>query len=153
MPAPQTAQGFATLGDVGELLAMLLAGTDMAGNPLARVVRMNAGSVAPGQTLKTFTGTVSIASGATQPLETVTTGKTLYITDIVIGANTATQFLVRIQAAGVDIFDDYCKGDTGPIQAIGMESQPNAASGTVVQILFAAAAVTTASFFVAGWES
>jgi len=127
------------------------------GAPVAGGVTMkvNAGSVAPGQTLKTYTGTIALSTSAavTQALETVTAGKTFYVTDIVISANTAQQFLVQLQAAGVDIFDDYCKGDTAPIQATGIESQPNAAAGTAVQLRFAqVAAATIASYFVAGFE-
>lgn len=114
--------------------------------------RMNAGSTAPGQSLKSFTGTISIASGATVALETVATGKTLFITDIYISGNTATQFSANVQANAANIVCCFVKGDTGPVQLTGIESQPSAGSGTAVQIVFGTAAATTACWLISGFE-
>jgi hypothetical protein len=128
-------------------------------DPGYQVVKQTAGGPAPGQSAKTFTGEIVIPAGAgttTQALETVTALKTLYLTDISITADTAQIFRVRIQAGGVDIFRGLCKGDTGPIQFPGIETQPQAAAGSVVNILFVAVAgflITNAEFFIAGFES
>lgn len=116
------------------------------------VIRTNAGGPAPGQANKVYSGTISIATGATVALETVAAGKTFYVTDIYIGANTATQFLVQIQAAAVGVFFAYCKGDTGPVQMPGIETQPTGSAGQAITLVFAAAAATTASWFIAGVE-
>ena len=118
----------------------------------AGVMRVNAGGPGPGQSNKTFTGNVSIATGATVALETVATGKTLYITDISLTSNTATPFLVQIQAGGVTIWQGYVKGDTGPIELPGLETQPTASAGQAVTLVAAAAAATTLAFFVGGVE-
>lgn len=115
-------------------------------------LRTNAGGPAPGQSNKTYVGNPSVATGATVVLETVATGKTLYITDIYVGSNTATPFLVQIQAAGTMIFYGYCKGDTGPISMPGIETQPSAASATSVQVIFGTAAATSAAFLISGVE-
>ena len=124
----------------------------IAGPGTTGVVKATAGAAANGQTLKVYTGTVSVATGATVTLETVTAGKTFYITDIYIGANTATQFQVTVNAASTAIFNAFCKGDTGPIQMPGLETQPSAAAGTVVQLVLGAAAATTAAYYLAGYE-
>ena len=116
-------------------------------------MRVNAGGPAPGQSNKTFTGTsITLTSGATIALETVAAGKTLYITDIYVGANTATQFSVLIQQAGVTIFSGMCKGDTGPLQLPGLETQPSAPAGSAVTLVLGTAAATVASFFIGGVE-
>jgi len=115
-------------------------------------LRVNAGAAGIGQTLKSYVGTVSIATGATVPLETVSTGKSFIITDIYISGNTATQFSVTINAAGTPIFQGFAKGDTGPIGLTGIETGPSAPSGTAVSLVLGAAATTTAAFMVSGYE-
>ena len=116
-------------------------------------IRSNAGGPAAGQSNKTFTGTsVTLTSGATIALETVAAGKTLYITDIYVGSNSATQFSVLIQQAGVTIFSGMCKGDTGPLQMPGIETQPSAPAGAAVTLVLGTAAATVASFFISGIE-
>lgn len=127
-------------------------------DPGYQVVKQTAGGPAPGQSAKTFTGELNLPAGAgtpTQALETVTTGKTLYVTDLSFTADTAQIFRVRLQANGVDIFRGMCKGDTGPIEFPGIETQPQAASGAVVQCVFVTLAgflVTNVEYFVGGFE-
>ena len=119
---------------------------------LVATLRVNAGGAGVGQTLKTYTGTVNVATGATVPLETVTAGKTFYITDIYVGSNSATVFSVTVNANATPIFNAFCKGDTGPISLAGIETQPSATSGAVVAVVFGAAAATTAAYMFSGYE-
>ncbi len=104
----------------------------------AATFRVNAGSAAIGQTLKIFTYKVALSASATttQTLETVTAGKTFYITDIFLSHDSAAVIDVRIQAAGVDIFRAPPKGDTAPVQMAGIESQPSATAGQLVTVLY-----------------
>lgn len=125
--------------------------TDQSGT-LTPTVRMSAGAAGYGQSLKQFTGLLPIVGGATATLETVTVGKTFYITDIAVYSNTAAVFAVTINAGPTAILNAFCKGDTGPIQIAGMETQPSASSGTVVQLVFGSAAGTTVAFNVFGYE-
>ena len=122
------------------------------GDAAFSTLRVNAGAVAPGQSLKVYAGTVSVATGATVALETVAAGKTFYVTDISIGGNTATQFLAQIQAAGITIANAYVKGDTAPWVEDGIESQPSASSGQAVTLVLGAAAATISSFNIRGFE-
>ena len=83
---------------------------------------------------------------------TVTAGKTFYITDIYVGSNTGTVFQVTINSGATPIFNGFCKGDTGPIGLMGIETQPSAASGSVVQLVLGTAAATTAAYMINGYE-
>lgn len=119
-------------------------------NPVGRI---NAGYVAIGQSAKVFTGTQALAGGPiTIPLITVAAGKIFFITDIYVGSNTATVFPVTINAAGVAIFNGFSKGDTGPIVLPGIETQPQASAGQVVNLVLGAAAATTAAYMITGIE-
>jgi len=119
---------------------------------LTPTMRVNAGGAAAGQSLKTYVGTQSVAAAITLTLETVTAGKTFYITDIYVGSNTATVFQVTVSAGPTAIFQGFCKGDTGPISLMGIETQPSASTGTVVTVAFTLAASTTAAFMISGYE-
>lgn len=119
---------------------------------LTPTLRVNAGAGGPGQSLKSYVGTQSVATGATITLETVTTGKSFFITDIYVGSNSATVFQVTINAGATPIFQGFCKGDTGPISLMGIETQPSAGSGVVVQLVFGVAVATTAAFMISGYE-
>src|SRR5258708_6845412 len=55
----------------------------------ASTQRVTSGAMAPGQTAKQVAGTVSINAGATVPINTVTAGKTFYITDIHLATDSA----------------------------------------------------------------
>jgi hypothetical protein len=120
------------------------------------VAKSTAGAAAPDQTLKTFSssGGVSIATGATVNLYTVSAGKTFYITDIVLTGNatTPTQYLVQIKAGATVIWEGYVKTDTEPIEVPGLETQPQGAGGSQISIVFATASGTTATYYVAGYE-
>ncbi len=127
---------------------------DTAGN-LNPTLKTNAGAVATGQSLKTFTGKVALSASVptTVTLETVTPGKTLYVTDIYLAADNNTAIDTRLQANGVDIFRAPPKGDTAPVQMAGIESQPNAAAGQLVTILYPATAGPPNAYFnVSGFE-
>jgi len=125
--------------------------TDSSG-AVSPTLRVNAGGAAAGQSLKTYVGTQSVTAAITLTLETVTVGKTFYITDIYVGSNTATVFQVTVSAGPTAIFQGFCKGDTGPISLMGIETQPSASTGTVVTVAFGLAAATTAAFMINGYE-
>jgi hypothetical protein len=117
------------------------------------VVKENAGYVAFGQTAKVYTGTQALAAGPiTIALETVTAGKIFFITDIYVGANTGVVFSVQITAAGVPIYNGFSKGDTGAISLMGIETQPQASSGQLVNLILGLAAGTTAAYMINGIE-
>lgn len=103
-------------------------------------LRVSAGFVAPGQTAKQYVGKQATATGATTTvtLETVTTGKTFYVTDLYIGSDSAsgaaTTLDIRLQAAGADVFRAPVHNLT-PIACQGIETQPFATSGQVVTLL------------------
>ncbi len=118
----------------------------------APTVRVNAGGPTLGQSLKTYVGTQSLAAATPITLETVTAGKTFYVTDIYVGANSATPFAVTINAGATAIFQGFCKGDTGPVALMGIETQPAAGTGAVVQLVLGTAAATTAAYMIAGYE-
>lgn len=124
-------------------------------NAPTAVQRSNAGAKAPGQTLKTFTGqSLLTASTGTIALYTVTTGKSFYITDVMLTSDVASSLNldVRIQADGVDMLRTSVHS-LAPIDFSGIESQPVAASGAVVNILTASAATTSHLWYsVYGWE-
>ncbi len=119
-------------------------------------LRTNAGFTAPGQTLKNYTGKQALSASLTTTitLETVTTGKIYIITDIYMTTDTATLVPdVQIQAAGIPIFRGVIKGDTAPISLPGMESQPNASSAQLVQIVVpAVVGPPNFYFFIGGFE-
>lgn len=120
---------------------------------------VTAGGPSAAQAVFQFTGFVSLnAANAVVPLHTVAAGKTFYVTDIYVSANSATQFQVEIQADSAgnsvysDIFAGYAKGDTGPIELPGIETQPQAGGLAHVRLVLAQASATTAAYFVAGFE-
>lgn len=119
------------------------------------VVKENAGYVAFGQTAKVYTGTTALSTTLTTTiaLETVTAGKIFFITDIYIGSNTAQVFSVQLTAAGVPIFNGFCKGDTGAILLPGLETQPQASSGQLVNlVLGTVGSATTLAYTINGIE-
>lgn len=99
--------------------------------------KVNAGFMAPGQTAKQYIARniATLTTGAvTVALETVTAGKTFYITDIFVTSDAAqtNNVEVRIQAGGVDIWATSVHS-LAPIDAPGIETQPFGTSGQVVQ--------------------
>ena len=121
-------------------------------NPVERV---NAGYVGVGQTSKVYTGTQALSTTLTTTitLETVTAGKIFFITDISVTSNSAAVFLVQITAGGVPIFSAYAKGDTGPISLPGIETQPQATAGQIVNLVISSvASATTAAYVISGVE-
>jgi hypothetical protein len=146
--SPQDGSGNTALGPVR---AQITASIPVTGS----VQKGTAGAAAPDQTLKQFhaaDGGLSIASGATAALYTVTAGKTFYVTDIQITANTATQFEAKLQAAGTTQWNSNVKGDTAPIDLPGIETQPQFAGGQAVTLVFPATSATNAWYYIAGYE-
>lgn len=93
--------------------------------------RITAGGPAPGQVLKNYTGTVTLsASAQSVALETVTTGRSYLITDIMLTQDDTLANLVTIQAAGVAIVTAHV--NTAGFPAPGIESQPTATTGQAV---------------------
>jgi len=118
-------------------------------------VRVSAGAAGVGQSLKQYSGTQALSTTAATPitLETVTAGKTFYITDIAVYSNTGVVFPVTLNAGATAVYNAFCKGDTGPIQIAGMETQPSATGGTVVQLVLGLAATATiAAYNIYGYE-
>lgn len=151
LPGQSVAFGRVSPGVIGSPAGQASSTTPAQGS----VQRVNAGAAAAGQTLKAFTGKVSLSTTVTTatPLENVTAGKTFYVTDLYLSIDTNTPSDVRLQAAGSDIFRCVVKGDTAPIQMPGIETQPNASSGQAVQILWPVMpAASNGYFYVAGFE-
>ena len=98
------------------------------------VQRVSAGFMAPGQVAKQLAGNlVTTSNGATVTIDTVTTGKTFYITDVVVTSNVSTPLDFQIQSAGVVIFESHVSS-TAPINAEGIETQPFATSGQLCRV-------------------
>lgn len=115
------------------------------------VQRVTSGAGAPGQALKVFSGTQLLTSGPTIVLETVTTGKTLRITDIIFTTDASAPVVIQIQAAGVTIFP-CAISTTSNVQAVGLDTQPTATTGQQVQILCGTVSAKTLYYYVAGFE-
>lgn len=121
-------------------------------NPVERV---NSGYVGLGQTAKLYTGTQALSTtvSTTIALETVPVGKIYFVTDISVTSNTAQVFLLQITAGGVPIFTAYVKGDTGPLELPGLETQPQASAGQAVNLVISSVtAATTVAFTISGIE-
>lgn len=119
---------------------------------IVRVVRVTGGPPADGQTAKAFVGSVSVASGATVTLETVTAGKTLYITDIIATSSTGTAFDIQIKAGSAVIFQAHVF-NTAPVDACGLDTQPQAAGGAQVTLVAGVAGGTTLDYNIFGYEA
>ena len=117
-------------------------------------IRFAAGSAAPGQTLKTYTGKVALSGASTTStaLYTVTAGKTFYITDMYLSADGAQVMDVQVQAAGVTVFRAAVKGDTAPLAFAGIETQPSGAGGSAMTILWPISTNANAFWFLSGFE-
>ena len=74
-----------------------------------------------------------------------------FITDINVTSNSGTQFEVQILSGGTIIYRGFCKGDTGPIQLLGIETQPTGAPGQAITLTMTVAS-TTVDWFIAGFE-
>jgi hypothetical protein len=140
--------------ELGRSIAQIFVPITAALPVLGSIGKSTAGAGAPDQTLKNFNSTngISIATGATVTLYTVTAAKTFFLTDISIYSNSATAFLVQVKQGATVIWEGYCKGDTGPIQVTGIETQPSAPAGSALTLVFATAAATTAAYVLAGFE-
>jgi hypothetical protein len=160
MPAATYAQALALAasGNDSALLAALLSGYMADGvTPHAMVQRVSAGFMGPGQTAKQYVGKQATSTTVltTVTLETVTAGKTFYITDILVYtdvAQGATTIDVRLQAAGADIFRSGVH-NLAPIDMTGIETQPFATAGQQVTLLLPiTAAIQQVWFNIYGFE-
>jgi hypothetical protein len=127
-------------GFEGTLLASLLSGYQADGvTPTGQVDRTNAGFMAPGQTAKQYVGltTTSASTTVTVALETVTAGKTFYITDILVTTDSAVGtggiVDVSILAAAAAIFRTGVHSLV-PADFAGIETQPFATAGQAVAL-------------------
>jgi hypothetical protein len=134
--------------------APLVTLADDSGNSIP-TLRASAGAAAYGQTLYQPTGnpTLSTTAATTVALFTVPAGQTFYLTDLYVGSSSASPFLVTVAANGTPIFYGYCKGDTGPIDLAGLETQPQAPGGSQVSIVLGqVAAATTGAYYLGGFS-
>ena len=100
------------------------------------VQRVSAGFMAPGQSAKSYVGKQSTSTTAvtTITLETVTSGKTYYLTDVSIFTDQTTPIDGSIQSAGIPIYY-FGVSTTAPVQMAGMETQPYGTSGQLVALV------------------
>lgn len=119
----------------------------------ASSIKVSAGFMAPGQSAKNTAGNLSVnAVSATVPINTVTAGKTFYITDMSLTSDSTTAIDVQIQAGGVVIFETHVI-NTAPCVAMGMETQPFATSGQAVRIFVSNSSTgKSLNYYVAGFE-
>lgn len=122
---------------------------DAAASPL----RVTAGGPALGQTIKAFSssGGVSINAGATAISYAVTTGKTLYITDIDISTDSTAAILVQLKAGAAVIGEKFIS-TTAAWEMVGIESQPTIGSAVVLTLVFPTAAGKNGAYIVTGFE-
>lgn len=113
--------------------------------------RTTAGALATGQSAKQAAGTVSINAGATVTINTVTAGKTYYITDIHLATDSTTSVDAKIQAGGVTVFESYVI-NTAPCDMSGIETQPFGTSGQVITLLLPTVAGKNINYFISGFE-
>ena len=117
------------------------------------VFKFSAGGPGVGQAIKQVNsaGGVSINTGYTGTIYTVTAGKTLYITDVQISCDSATATLAQLKAGATVIYENYIS-TTGPWTALGIESQPTVGAGVALSLVIATQAGHNATYFVAGFE-
>lgn len=113
--------------------------------------RVTAGALAPGQTAKQIAGTTSINTGATININTVTAGKTFYITDIHLATDATASVDAKIQAGGVTIFETFLI-NTAPCDMAGIETQPFGTTGQVVNLVLPVSATKNVNYFISGFE-
>ena len=120
---------------------------------LGSTFRVNAGAMAPGQSIKTFSssGAIGINAGATSNVYTVTAAKTLYITDILLSTDSAAAFLVQIKAGATVIFEKYIS-TTADFNMTGIESQDGVAGGVLLTVVWPTVAGKNGTFKISGFE-
>jgi len=121
---------------------------------IGTVARVTAGGPAPGQIAKNYSGTFTL-TGATAsiPLETVTPGRTYFITDIEITvAGGAGQKLCQVLSGALQIFGAHANTTKGI--EMTLETQPFAVSGAVVTLAISGAvAADVIAFNIYGYEA
>ena len=112
----------------------------------------------PFQTMKTFTGTLTTATGTatSATLYTVSSGKTFYITDVIVCNNTANAAQVSVNASATLGASPVMIGhalNTAPFDAVNIGTEPSVSSGTPVTFQsLATTAATVLTYFVSGYE-
>lgn len=116
-------------------------------------MRMTGGGPAPGQTVKSVGGNlVTTSNGAAQTINTVTAGKTFYITDFSFSSNVSGALDVTIQIGGVVVWEGHVSV-TNSMTMSGIDSFPAAAAGQLVRVLVNNSVATSSlNLFVAGFE-
>jgi hypothetical protein len=115
--------------------------------------RVTGGGPAPGQTVKSVAGNlVTTSNGVAQTVNTVTAGKTFYITDIDFSGTVSTALDVQIQVGGLVVFERHVSV-TNSCDLGGIDSFPPASAGQLVRIFVSnSAAASSLNFFVGGFE-
>jgi hypothetical protein len=114
--------------------ALVVSMADASGNTVTSL-KTTAGGPGAGQAAKNYSGLVTLTGSAqTIAIETVTAGRTYYISDIVATSTNASAILLQIQAAGAPIFQAHINATKG-IEALGIETQPFAATGQAVTLV------------------
>jgi len=159
-PLPVAALAGPSLGIVPALAGQLDQMTD-AGGAIAPTSKSTAGSAAFGQVLFTYATAQSLTSGFTTPTIvtppsgtnplTLSTYLGGFITDLYVGSNSATPFAVTVYSGATPIFYGSCKGDTGPINLLGFETQPMVTPGQALTVQLATASATTGYLYIAGF--
>ncbi len=125
-------------------------------------VKSTAGAAGDGQTVRQWTGKVALSTTVNLTVHfpvtgsadyTVPVGSTFYVTDIYTSGNSANQFDTQIMDGANPSFYGITKGDTAPIQLVGLETQPQIAGGDVMTLVFGpAVSATNAYYFISGFE-
>lgn len=128
-------------GDGTAAIAFVLvdgSGNVIVSQPTTASQRTTAGGPAPGQVAKNYSGTVTLGAGVTTiPLETVTTGRTYFITDTIITSTNSAAILAQLTAATIPILQAHINATKG-LEAVGIETQPTATTGQAVALVFPA---------------
>lgn len=117
------------------------------------VMKFTAGGAGAAQSIKSWSssGGASISTGLTVISYTVTTGKTLYITDIDVSTDDSSPVLAQLKAGSTVVAERFIS-TTNSWSSIGIESQPTVGSGVVLTLVLAAASGKNAAYYVGGFE-
>jgi len=118
------------------------------------VTRVTAGGPASGQIAKNYSGTFTLVGAtASIPLETVTAGRTYFITDVEITvAGGSGQKLCQVLSGALQIFGAHANTTKGI--EMTFETQPFAVAGAVVTLAIAGAtAADVIAYNILGYEA
>lgn len=95
--------------------------------------KSTAGGPGVSQTMQTFVGVLTNPTSGNTALGVIPTGKTFFITDIVITTSSASQILIQIEDNTTVIFATHVNQTKG-IESMGIESQPTVAGGDTLNL-------------------